>query len=146
MLSGGQLQDHLRRLDVRFNRVDGSFDHHPNTNCGGKVEDDVGAIDELHHDLTVHDGVEHIRTVRVAFQVGDVVDATGGEIIDDLHSPPAFEKRFRKMRADKTRSSGDQCSSHVSPYGLRHDLRSTSLPADTRRSALSPTTPRKSPA
>jgi hypothetical protein len=45
---------------------------------------------------------------RVRFQMDDVIDRPGRQIVDDEHFVTAFEQRLGKMASDEARATRDQ--------------------------------------
>ena len=71
-------------------------------------------VDHVHtvHELGGHRGVldapDRVVEVRVPLEVLDVVDAAGGEVVEDVDLVTAKQTSIREMGADKSGAAGDQ--------------------------------------
>src|SRR5260221_7966120 len=71
------------------------------------MKDDVAAIDELGEQRLVFDRVDEILEPGPALEVGDVVDRSGREVVEDQDLVPLRQQRIRQMRSDE---SGSACN------------------------------------
>ena len=74
------------------------------------MEDDVALVDEIAENALVVHGVDGAVEARVREEVTDVVEASGGEVVDDKDFVTASDTRVGEVRADKARSSSNQRS------------------------------------
>ena len=86
----------------------GSCDDQLHADGRGQVEDHRGAIDELGDQRLVEHAVDGVVEAAVALEVRDVVDAPGGQIVEDEDFVAALEQRLGEMRADEAGSASDQ--------------------------------------
>jgi hypothetical protein len=66
---------------------------------------------------TIGDGVDGVVELRVRLEMGDVLDRARGQIVEREYFIAAREERFRQMRSDESRSTGNQhthSQSHLS--------------------------------
>jgi hypothetical protein len=71
------------------------------------MHDDIGIVHELSEELTIFDIVEVILEVLAGFQMTDIFDAAGGEIVEQDDTIAAVKKPLRQMRSDKTSAASD---------------------------------------
>jgi hypothetical protein len=105
-LAGG-FQDHLCAVDVGLDGLDRAFDDELDANRGGEVHNDIGVVYELGEQLAIFDSVEVILEVIAGFQMTNIIDAAGREIVEKDDALAAIEKPLGKMGSDKTSTAGD---------------------------------------
>src|SRR5579859_565555 len=110
LLFGGRFQNHLRPVDVRFNRPDGALHNQLHADRGGQVNDNIGVIHQLRQHLPVFDPVKMIFQAVGALQVADIFHAAGGEIIEQHHLLALFQQSLGEMGTDKSSAARDQVS------------------------------------
>jgi len=66
------------------------------------VKDHVAAIHQLRRHRYIHDGVDGVVKIGIPFQMKDIVDFTGGKVIDDKDLMALLQKIFRKVRTDES--------------------------------------------
>src|SRR5262245_6598551 len=117
-------------MHVGFDGVDWLLDDQSDADGGRKVEDHVGVIDQLGEQRLVVHGFNVIAEPRAAFQMCDVVDRSGGQIVEDDHLMAGVEQGFRQMGADEAGSSRDQHAHASYPFGKAQiDLATSSMSA-----------------
>ena len=84
-------QDHFGAADVGLDGAHRTLDDQFDAHGGGKVENDVARVHQLREQRQVLYGIDCVVEPRVLFDVGDVVDAAGGEVVDDEHLVSASE-------------------------------------------------------
>ena len=77
---------------------------------GGEMKHDVAAIDQLREQRLVVHGVDEILEARPALQMADVVDRSGGQVVEDQHVVSLLEQRFGEMGSDEAGPACDQRS------------------------------------
>ena len=82
------------------------------------MEDDVGKIDQLRGQVVVGNRVDVIVEVRVAFDVLDVLDRPGGQVVNYIDFVSTVKVHLGEVRPDKSGSSGDQNSHNAFPLIL----------------------------
>ncbi len=68
----------------------------------------VTFVDQFRQHRFIGDGIERITEVRMSFEVANIRNRAGGEIIDDRHPVAALDQGIRQVRTDKTCAAGDQ--------------------------------------
>jgi hypothetical protein len=72
------------------------------------MDDHVRAVDQLGQDRRVAHRFDRVVEAGVLFEVLDVLDASGGEVIDDADFVAALQICLGQMRADEAGASCDQ--------------------------------------
>ena len=116
----GVLQHNLGAMHVRFDRMYRLLDNQLHPDGGCKVEHHVASVDELGQQRFVVDRVDEVFEPGPAFEMGDVVDRSGREIIQDQHLAALIEQRFRQMRPDEPGAAGYQRTHAVRPVAGRN--------------------------
>src|SRR5208282_504732 len=106
----GVLEHQLGAVHVGLDGVDRAFHDELDAHRGGQVVHHVAAIDHLRQLMLVLERVDHVVKAFPAFEVFDVVDAAGREIVEDIDFLPLAEKFFGEMAADESGATRDQCS------------------------------------
>src|SRR2546430_1336082 len=88
-------------MDVRLNRMDWLLDDEFDPDRGGEVKHDVAPIDQLRQERLVVHRIDEVLEAGPSFQVSDVVDRPGRQVVEDEHVVTLRQHRFRKMRADE---------------------------------------------
>src|SRR5206468_3456357 len=102
------VEDDLRPLEVRDERVDGPLDDQSDADRGREVVDDVDLVDELVDDRGVEDRVDDEVEVLPRRKVRDVVDRPRREIVERPDLPAVLEQQLREVRADEPGAAGDE--------------------------------------
>src|SRR5712692_8188023 len=89
------------------------------------MKDDVALIDKLGRHWLVVDVLYRVVKARILFQMADIFDAAGGQIVDDEDLVAVLQIRVGKMRANETRPARDQNSQTIAPL--------QTIVSDTRR-------------
>ena len=92
------LEHHFRPVDVGLDGVDRLLDNQLDADRRRQVEDHVALIHDLGDQRLVGDRI-HRYEKRAAFQVLDVVDRPGGEVVED----PNLVTRAAACQRDGTR-------------------------------------------
>ena len=87
---------------------------------GGEMEDDIAAIDQLREQRLVLDGVDEVLESRAPFQVRNVIDRPGREVVEDEDLVPELEQPFGEVRPDEAGAAGNE-RSHVTPDKCDHE-------------------------
>jgi hypothetical protein len=74
------------------------------------MKDHVTLIDELRGHRVVVNGVDRVVKTRLAFEVLDVFDRSGGKIVDDVDFVAALNVSVSQMRSDETGAACDEYS------------------------------------
>jgi anthranilate phosphoribosyltransferase len=74
------------------------------------MEDDVAALDQIAENALVVHGVDGAVEARVRDEMTDVLEAPGGEVVDDKHFVTASDACVSEVRADEARSPSNQSS------------------------------------
>src|SRR6185369_10703755 len=98
--------------------ADRALDDQLDAHRGGEVVDDVHRVDQLGGDGTVHHRVDDVVEFVVCFQVLDVVDATRGEVVEDVDFVAAAQELLGEVAADEAGATGDQIPHRVRPLWL----------------------------
>ena len=102
------LQHDLGAVDVRLERVHRLFDDQLDADGRGQMKDDVAAIDHLGQQRLVGHRVDDVRESRMVFQVRDVVDRAGREVVEDEHLVAVGQQPLGEMRSDEAGAAGNQ--------------------------------------
>ena len=60
----------------------------------GKMKDDVVAIDQLGQQRLVGERVDHVREFGMRFEVTDIPNGAGRQVVDDIDFVPLIEQGF----------------------------------------------------
>ncbi len=104
------LQYDFRAVHVGLDGVDRLFDDQLHANGGGEMEHDVAAVDELGEQPLVVDRVDEVLEPRPAFEMRDVVDRAGRQVVENQDVVALLQQHFGKMGADEPGSAGYQCT------------------------------------
>jgi len=77
----------LRTVEVGDDRVNGLLDDQPRTDCGRKVVDDVGLIDQLVHHCRREDGVHDEVEMGVVPEMSDVLLPARRQVVERKNLP-----------------------------------------------------------
>ena len=72
-----------------------------------EMKDDVVAIDELGEQRLVRQRVDDVFELRMGFQMADVADRSGRQVVDDVDFMPVIQQRLCQMRSDEACAAGD---------------------------------------
>ncbi len=108
------LQHDLGAVHVGLDGVDRLLDDQFDADRGGEMEHHVAAIDQLRQQRLVGHRVDEVFEPGPPFQMGDVVDRSGGQVVQDLHLVALIEQRFGEMGPDESGPASDQRSHSVS--------------------------------
>jgi hypothetical protein len=79
---------------------------------GCQMKDDITSSGQFQKGVPIQDGLdtyeETTLVVGILFKFSDIIKGAGGQVIDDIDVIPPFQAGFRKMRTNKTGTSGDQ--------------------------------------
>ncbi len=125
-----QLEDSFSPLDVCLDGSDRALHDQPDPHRGGQVNDDVASVHQLGQDRDIHDRIDDVvessvsgrrrvsaapgrpegtrRRRPVDFQMLDVLDAPGGQVVDEEDVVARLEESLDKMRADEPCSPRDE--------------------------------------
>ena len=79
------VEDDLRSLDVRDQRVHRLLDDQADADRCGQVVDDIALVDELGHDGRGQHRVHHEVEVGMVAEVRDILDRAGREVVEHEH-------------------------------------------------------------
>ena len=102
------LQHDLRAVHVRLNCVDGLFDDELHADRGGEMEHHVAAVDHFGEQRLARDRIDDVREPLFAFQVDDVLDRTGRQVVEHEHVVSQLEQPFCEMGTDESGAAGNQ--------------------------------------
>jgi len=122
------LEDGLRPVDVRDERVHRLLDDQPHADRGGEVVHDVAAVDELVDDRRLQHRVDHEVEVAALAQVRDVSLRAGGEVVEDADFAARGGEGARDVRADEAGAAGDENVFHDSNFWSALTCRSILAP------------------
>ena len=103
-------------MDVRLNRMDWLLDDEFDPDRRGEVKHDVAPIDQLRQERLVVHRIDEVLEAGPSFQVSDVVDRPGRQVVEDEHVVTLRQHRFRKMRADEAGPSRNQRAHSYCPF------------------------------
>src|SRR5262249_51411025 len=83
---------------------------------GGEMEDDIAAIDQLGEQRLVVHRVDEVLEAGAPFQVRDIVDRSGREVVEDEDLVALLEQRIGEMGPDEAGAPGDQCTHASCPF------------------------------
>src|SRR5713226_8360070 len=106
-LAGG-FEDQLRAVYVGLDGLDGAFDDEFDADGGGKMDDDIGIINEFGEQLAILDVVQVILHAFGRLEMADVFDAAGGEVVEQSDAVAAVEQSLREVRTNKAGAASDQ--------------------------------------
>src|SRR5688572_30229364 len=92
------------------------------------MKDHVAAVDHLGEQRFVGHRVDDIRKRWIAFEVRDVVDGAGRQVVEDEHFMTARKQLLGEMRSNEPGTAGDE-RDHATTSRV-----STARTADTTRS------------
>lgn len=75
--------------------------------------DAIGSVDDLGDQQRIFDRAMDPFEAGMVLYGGQVVGATGRQVIDDDHVVATLQKGFGEMGTDKTGASGDQAGGHA---------------------------------
>src|SRR5207344_3323268 len=81
--------------------VDRLLDDQLDADRGGEVEHHVAVIDQLREQRLVGHRVDEVLEPGPPLQMGDVVDRSGGQVVEDLYLMSLIEQRFGEMGPDE---------------------------------------------
>jgi hypothetical protein len=102
------IENGLRALDVRDERVHRALDDQLDAHSRREVEDDVALVDELVQDRGGENGVDDEMEVPAFLQMSDVPHRRRREVIQRVDLPALVEQALAQMRADESRAPGDE--------------------------------------
>src|SRR4051794_35101295 len=102
------LQNDFRSVHVGFDRMNRLLDDQLHADRRSQVHDDVRSIDEFRDDRLVGDRVNGVVEFRIVFEVDDVVDRTGRQVVENEHFVAPIEERLGKMAPDESRATSNQ--------------------------------------
>ena len=94
------LEHDLGAVHVGLDRVDRLLDDQLDADRGGEMEDHVAAIDQLREQRLVGDRVDEVLEAGPPFEMRDVVDRSGRQVVEDQH---LVALRRAALRRDGTR-------------------------------------------
>ena len=72
------------------------------------MKDAISLVHQFGDDLLIENGVDHPRELGILFQVLDVGEATGRQIIENGDTVAALQEPLAQVRANETGATGDQ--------------------------------------
>ena len=90
-------EHHFGAVHVGLDSVHGSLDDQLDAHRRGQVEHHVGAVHELRGQRIVEHRIDGVIEAGPAFQVRDVVDGAGGQVVEDEDVVTGSEQGLRKM-------------------------------------------------
>jgi hypothetical protein len=96
-------------VDVGAQAAQRFFDNELDAHRGCQMEHPVCAGDHAVNRRPVENGAFHEPEARVALHVGQVLQRTGGQVIQHGHLVPRSEQIFGQVAADEPGASGDCC-------------------------------------
>ena len=112
------LQHDLGAMHVGFDRVHRLLDDQLHADGRGQMKDDVAAVDHLGEQRFVGHRVDRVREARCLFEMADVVDGTGGQVVEHRHLVAVAQQSFGEVGSDEPGASGDQ-SFHARTMSFR---------------------------
>ena len=103
-------ENDLGAVHVGLDRIDGLLDDQLHADGRREMKDHVAAIDEFGEERLVVDRVDEVLEAGAALEVGDVVDRSGRQVVENQDLVPLLEQRIRQMGSDEPRAAGDQRS------------------------------------
>jgi len=113
-LLGSGFEDQLGAVDVGFDGANGTLDDEFDADSRGKVYDDIGVIHEFGEQLAILNAIQVILHALGGLEMTNVVDAAGGEIVQEHDVIAAVEQTFGKVRADETGPPSDEIAQMAS--------------------------------
>src|SRR5277367_1332339 len=110
----GGFENALRAVHIGFDGAHGAFDNKLDANSGGKVDDDIGIVDEFRNQLEVFNVVQVIFHLPRIFEVADIIHASRGEVVEQYDAIAASKKPLRQMRTNEAGAAGDQVTQSAS--------------------------------
>ncbi len=101
-------QHDLGAVHVGFNRVHRLLDDQLHADGCGEMKDDVAAVDHLGEQRFVGHRVDGVREARCLFEMADVVDGTGGQVVEHRHLVSVAQQSFGEVGSDEPGASGNQ--------------------------------------
>jgi hypothetical protein len=101
------LEHDFGAVHVGLDRVDRLLDDQFHADRGREMEHDIAAIDELGEQRFVLHRVDEVLEAVAALEMGDVVERSGREVVEDEDMMSLIEKRVGKMGTDEAGSAGD---------------------------------------
>ena len=120
------LEDGLRALDVRDQRLHGLLDDQPDADRGGEVEDDVALVDELVDDVVRQDRVDDQVEVRALLEMGHVLRRAGRQVVEREDLPAVGQEQLAQVRADEAGTTRDQRLGPGAASSIRRTAHQTS--------------------
>src|SRR4051812_15786779 len=102
------LQNDFRSVNVGFDRMNRLLDDQLHADRRRQVDDDVCPIDEFSEDRLVGYRVDGVVEFRIVFEMDDVVDRPGRQVVDNEHFVAAIEECFGKVAPDESRATCNQ--------------------------------------
>jgi hypothetical protein len=88
--------------------VNRAFDDQLYADRSRQVKNQAALADQAVHDNLIRDGFDGEVEVGIPGQVGDVLEAPGGQVVDDGDAVAAFEQGLSQVAADETGTPGDE--------------------------------------
>ena len=102
------VEDVLRPLDVRHERVHRLLDDEAHADRGRQVVDDVAAMHELVHDRRLEHRVDDEMEVAPVAQVRDIPLGARRQVVEDEHLHAAVEQQLGEVRPDEAGTTRDE--------------------------------------
>src|SRR4051812_92613 len=113
------LQNDFRSVNVGFDRMNRLLDDQLHADRRRQVDDDVCPIDEFSEDRLVGYRIDGVVEFRIVFEMDDIVDRTGRQVVENEHFVAAIEERLGKMAADESCATRNQHPHQSSFLSLR---------------------------
>src|SRR5262249_6104711 len=119
--AAAEVQDDLGAADVGHKCPHRLFHDQADADRGGKVPDAIASVDEAVDHRLVGDRIDYEMEVRPVDQIGDVVQSSGGQVIERVDLEVHRQERLAKMRPEEPCSASDQraCTHVASPPSNR---------------------------
>lgn len=95
-------------MNIGFNRVDRAFDDQLHADRGRQVVNGVAGVHQFGQHRLVGHRVDVVVKLRIVLEVADIVDAAGGEVVDDVNVFAPAQQLFGEMGTDETGAPGDE--------------------------------------
>jgi hypothetical protein len=95
-------------MHVRLDGPNRTLDDELDADGGGEMNNDVTPVHELRENRQISDGIDRVSKSLMLFEMGDVFDAAGGQVINDMHVVPSCQICVGQMRSDEPRSAGNE--------------------------------------
>jgi hypothetical protein len=80
------------------------------------MEDNVTLIDQLGCDRMIVDSIDRVVKTRMAFEMLNVLDRAGRQIVYDVDFIATLNVSIAQMRSDETSTTCDEYSQTLAPY------------------------------